>query len=52
LFVLGIAGRLGRFELALLLDRAGFVDVTFYGSYDLDPFTAASERMIAVATRP
>ena len=43
---------LGRYELALLLERAGFVDVTFYGSYDRDPFTAASDRMIAVATRP
>ena len=42
----------GRFELQLLLERAGFRDVTFYGSYDLDPFTAASDRMIAVAARP
>ena len=42
----------GRYELQLLLERAGFADVTFYGSYDLDQFTAASERMIAVAVRP
>ncbi|MGN6360831.1 MAG: class I SAM-dependent methyltransferase [Thermomicrobiales bacterium] len=41
----------GRFELQLLLERAGFTGVTFYGSYDLEPFTAASERMIAIATR-
>jgi SAM-dependent methyltransferase len=47
-FVLRYAG---RFELQLLLERAGFADVTFYGSYDLEPFTAASERMIAIATR-
>ena len=42
----------GRYELQLLLARAGFADITFYGSYDLDPFTAASDRMIAVAVRP
>lgn len=42
----------GRHEFALLLERAGFGDITFYGSYDLDAFTSASERMIAVATRP
>ncbi len=41
-----------RYELQLLLERAGFVDVTFYGTYDLEPFTAASDRMIAVAVRP
>ena len=35
-----------------LLERAGFTDITFYGSYDLDPFTSASERMIAVAAKP
>lgn len=43
---------LGRYELQLLLERVGFGDVNFYGSYDLDPFTAASDRMIAVATWP
>lgn len=42
----------GRYELQLLLERAGYADVTFYGSYDLEPFIAASERMIAVAVRP
>ena len=42
----------GRYEFALLLERAGFGDITFYGSYDLDPFTSASDRMIAVAARP
>jgi SAM-dependent methyltransferase len=42
----------GRHEFALLLERAGFADVAFYGSYDLDPFTSASDRMIAVATWP
>jgi SAM-dependent methyltransferase len=41
-----------RYELQLLLERAGFSNVTFYGTYDLDPFTAASDRMIAVAVRP
>ena len=43
---------LTRYELQLLLERAGFINVTFYGTYDLDPFTAASDRMIAVAVRP
>lgn len=42
---------IGRFELELLLARAGFADVRLYGSYDLQPFTAASERLIAVAQR-
>ena len=41
----------GRFELELLLERAGFGDVRLYGSYELDPFTAESERLIAVAAR-
>jgi len=43
---------LGRYELQLLLERVGFGEIAFYGSYDLDPFTAASDRMIAVATWP
>lgn len=43
---------IGRYELELLLDRAGFTDITIYGSYDLEPFTDASERMIAVARLP
>lgn len=42
----------GRYELQLLLERVGYTDVAFYGSYDLEPFTAASDRMIAVAVRP
>jgi SAM-dependent methyltransferase len=42
----------GRHEFTLLLERAGFTNINFYGSYDLEPFTSASERMIAVATRP
>ena len=42
---------IGRFELELLLERADFDDLRFYGSYDLDPFTSESERMIAVAQR-
>ena len=42
---------IGRFELELLLERAGFTDIRLYGSYDLEPFDAGSERMIAVATR-
>jgi SAM-dependent methyltransferase len=41
----------GRFELELLLQQAGFVPETFYGSYDLAPFAAGSERLIAVAAR-
>lgn len=42
---------IGRFELELLLERAGFGEIQIFGSYDLDPLTAASERMIAVAAR-
>jgi SAM-dependent methyltransferase len=42
----------GRYELQLLLERVGYTAVAFYGSYDLEPFTAASDRMIAVAVRP
>lgn len=43
---------IARYELQLLLERVGFTNVTFYGTYDLDPFTAVSDRMIAVAVRP
>ena len=43
---------LGRYELQLLLERVGFAEVAFYGSYELEPFSAASDRMIAVATWP
>ncbi|HRX05231.1 MAG: methyltransferase domain-containing protein [Anaerolineae bacterium] len=40
-----------RFEGELLLDKAGFTPEQVYGSYDLDPFTSESERMIFVARR-
>lgn len=42
----------GRYELQLLLERAGYVDIAFQGSYDMAPFSAESERMIAIARRP
>ncbi|HRI55927.1 MAG: methyltransferase domain-containing protein [Anaerolinea sp.] len=45
------ARTLHRFEGELLLDKAGFVLEQVYGSYDLDPFDSASERMIFVARR-
>ena len=38
-----------RAELALMLELAGFVEVRFYGTYDLDPFDDASERLIVTA---
>jgi ubiquinone/menaquinone biosynthesis C-methylase UbiE len=38
-------------ELEMLLRHAGFQIEALYGSYDLDEFTAESERMIAVAQR-
>ena len=41
----------GRFELELLLMAADLVPEAFYGSYDLAPFAAGSERLIAVAAR-
>jgi SAM-dependent methyltransferase len=41
-----------RGELELLLRYAGFDVETVYGSYDLDDYTADSDRMIAVARRP
>ena len=40
-----------RFEGELLLDKAGFVPEQVYGSYDLDPFSGESERLIFVARR-
>ncbi|MBN1889856.1 MAG: class I SAM-dependent methyltransferase [Thermoflexales bacterium] len=40
-----------RFELELLLDKAGFTLEALYGSYELDPFTGDSERLLAVARR-
>jgi SAM-dependent methyltransferase len=41
----------GRYELELLLRHADLVPEAFYGSYDLAPFAAGSERLIAVAAR-
>ena len=40
-----------RFEGELLLDKAGFTPEQVYGSYDLDAYESASERMIFVARR-
>jgi SAM-dependent methyltransferase len=42
----------GRFELEHLLTQADLVPEAFYGSYDLAPYAAGSERLIAVAARP
>ncbi|OAN47399.1 methyltransferase type 12 [Chloroflexus islandicus] len=39
-----------RFELEHLLARAGFTLRAIYGNYDLEPYTAASPRLIAVAS--
>ena len=36
-------------ELALMLELAGFVDVDWYGSYELDPWDPESDRIIAIA---
>lgn len=36
-------------ELALMLESAGFTRVDWYGSYELDPWYADSDRIIAVA---
>ena len=41
----------GRFELELLLRQADFIPEAFYGSYDLAPYAAGCERLIAVAAR-
>lgn len=38
-------------ELLLLLELAGWVDVETYGSYDLDPLTDTSDRLIVTAQR-
>jgi SAM-dependent methyltransferase len=38
-----------RYELELLLRHAGFELENLYGSYDLDPFAANSDHLIAVA---
>ncbi len=42
---------LWRFEAELLLDKAGYVVETEYGSWDLAPFTSDSNRLILVARR-
>ncbi len=42
----------GRYELELLLLQADLIPETFYGSYDLAPYAAGCERLIAVAARP
>lgn len=39
----------GRFELELLLDRAGLRIESVYGGADLSPFTDASDTMVVVA---
>jgi SAM-dependent methyltransferase len=38
-----------RSELELMLELAGFVEWQIYGSYDLEPFTGESERLIVMA---
>lgn len=38
-----------RYEIELLLDKAGFAVEALYGSYGLDPYEDGSERMIFVA---
>ncbi len=38
-----------RYEMALLLDKAGFTVEAVYGSYDLEPYEDGGERMIFVA---
>lgn len=40
-----------RFEMELLLERAGFRVEAVYGSADLEPYDALSEKMIFVARR-
>jgi SAM-dependent methyltransferase len=41
-----------RSELELLLRRTGFKVEAIYGSYDLEEFSADSDKMIAVARKP
>lgn len=36
-------------ELELMLEKAGFVEWQLYGSYELDPYTDTSDRLIALA---
>ena len=42
----------GRFELELLLERAGLRVEALYGDYDLAPYTGDAGRLVAVAARP
>ncbi|HEY66585.1 MAG TPA: class I SAM-dependent methyltransferase [Caldilineae bacterium] len=42
---------LGRFEMELLLEKAGYTVEAIYGSWELDPFESESDRMIFVAHR-
>lgn len=42
---------LHRSELLLMLEFAGWVDFEVYGSYDLDPVSDSSERLIVTAQR-
>ncbi len=42
---------LHRTELLLMLELAGWVDFEVYGSYDLDPVTDSSDRLIVTAQR-
>jgi SAM-dependent methyltransferase len=39
-----------RYELEHLLARTGFMVLSVYGSYDLDPYTSESERLIVLAS--
>ena len=43
---------LGAGELRLLIERAGLAIDSLYGTYELDPFTSDSPRLIAVASTP
>jgi len=38
-----------RFELELLLEQAGWLSDEVYGSYDFEPFSPTSERLLVVA---
>lgn len=39
-------------EIAALFERAGLIGHNYVGSYDLEPYQAGSERLIAIAQRP
>jgi hypothetical protein len=41
---------LHRFELEYLLEISGWRTISVFGTYDLDPFDASTERMIFLAT--